>query len=257
MKKIFIVIYLIFNSLCGISQTDFYRVDLNFGFDYGYQMTKFSSDPLFSLLDIRQGHRLGAHLKADIYINRNWGTYIKGQTTFGINSYSKTKLNSRLESFYGDDYYVKNIKSVSSSQDDSPASAFVSVGGTYRLIQNKWNFQFGIGLGAAVFNSPEYSYYIKEKGSNEYYEIALKSEMEYELNFFLEPSIKVSYALNNRLRIFLSGLYTALPASRIGLYNNETNLYTENTIQTKLSSSKWYQLAQLNLGITIGIWRVN
>lgn len=256
MRTLITVIGFAVMVLNGFAQSDFYRIGLNAGIDYAYQMNHFSNNEVYRVLNEKQKQRLGVHLKVDFFITKDWGLYLKAHGVSQIESFSETASNTQLQTIYGTDYYISNSEFHRNEGADRPAYSFLSLGGIYQISRTKWRYQFGLGAGVAFLDNPEYTYIMKVKGANQYYKKELQLKTKNGYHFYFEPSVKVSYQLNNRLQLFLTGLYTFVPSQSYTLYNKKTNLYTGDDNVQKASSRSWQQMGQLNIGLNVRLWKI-
>lgn len=256
MKKIVSFLFCIGFSYIGITQLNYYRVTLQPGFDYLYQLTLEKNNLPVDYLGNTSQHHMGIQIPVNVFINEKIGVNVKIAQASKFSSIDKDekKLNNFLSEYYGSQYYLSEenkIQSYSSSSD----IYFLSLGGVYRLIKNKWNYQFGVNVGAMKYSAPDIFYYLKEHASNNYYSVNLSTDMDKRWMLFFEPSVYVSYSLKKRLSIFIAGSYLLSP-DKIRQSEYINNLYTNEAVRTEYFSSQLFHMVSAKVGLSIGIGKI-
>lgn len=241
-------------SFSGMTQSDYYRITFQPGFDYSYQLTQFRNGVPADFLGNMGKHHLGGQLSVNFFISEKVGINLKGFAASKIYSQSRAKyerdLQDFLESYHAPHYYVNEDEKISKSK--SGEFHFLSIGGVYRIIKNKWNYQFGFNIGMVRMQTTKILYHMKEHGSNYHYSALIEPDMGNRWSVYFEPSAQVSYTVAKRLGIFVSGSYSISP---LNFHSKElqTNLYTNEHFQTKYSKTELIQLLSVKLGLSIGI----
>lgn len=257
MMRLLLPILLLVISFPGISQLNYYRVTLQPGFDYSYQLTAFRNGIPADFLGNLGRHHFGMQVSANVFISEKIGINFKGLAASKIYSGSRTKdeqeLQTFLSNYHGPQYYVdeKNkIRTFSAGE-----LSFLSLGGVYRIIKARWNYQFGFNVGVMQMQTADIFYYLKEHGSDSYQSVNLETDMEKRWMLFFEPSVLVSFSLHKRLGLFAAGSYSLSPA-KIRQSEFKKDLYTDESLRTEYVTEKILQVLSLKLGLSIGIGKI-
>lgn len=233
----FILLFTITNflSFCAITQSDFYKLVLQPGFSYNYQLSTIKNGNITDLLSKTGRHYTGFNvLKGTYFFNKKIGLSIKGSFGGQIDDSEKKSedLFNQIRSDYSPNYYTSQHQLLA----NQGVLKALSIGPAYRLIYGKWNFQFNILLGFNQIDNNSIYFNLKEHGSNNNYSVIVDQDYNSFHPFTCESSILIGFKLKKRLGIFVNLSHLMIPITANG-YIKTTDLFS-NTTQTESYTTK-------------------
>lgn len=234
----------------AFSQAEYYRVTLQPGFDYVYRFNSSNDIPVATM----ERNYTGIGLSTTVFFTKHIGLNVKGSFTSAITTGKDVgQPRASLEAHYSPNFYVENTIS---QNEQLPVSAhFIAVGAAYRLVKKRWNYQFGLNVGAMNYAPSTLEYFLKESGTNNYYSAHMYTKMEKRWALVVEPSVLVSFALKNRLAIFAAASYRLSPG-KIRQREYMTNMYSGEVVNNEYTSNGLFQMIAVNVGLSIGIGKI-
>lgn len=235
----------------AFSQAEYYRVTLQPGFDYFHRLIPSISDLPVATMD---RNYIGMGMSTTVFLTKHIGLNVKGSFASAITTGKDVgQPRESLEAYYSPNFYVEDVLS---QKEQIPVSThFITVGGVYRLVKKRWNYQFGLNVGAMNHAPSSLEYFLKEHGTNNYYSAYLYTKMEKRWSLVAEPSVLVSFAVKNRLAIFASASYR-LTSGKIRQREYWTNIYSGEVVNNEYSSNRLFQAIACNVGLSIGIGKI-
>ena len=232
----------------AFSQADYYRVMLQPGIDYFHRFTP--SNNGIPVSTMKRNH-VGMGLSTTVFFTKHIGLNVKGSFTSAVTTGKDVgQPRASLEAHYTPNFYVEDAIN---QNEQIPVSAhFISVGAAYRLVKKRWNYQFGLNVGAMNCPPSNLEYFLKESGTNNYYSAGMYTKMEKRWAFVLEPSALVSFAVKNRLAVFAAASYRMSPG-KIRQREYLMNMYSGGSISNEYSANQLFHMIAVNVGLSIGI----
>ncbi len=235
MKFILLFTITSFFSFCGITQSDFYKLVLQPGFSYNYQLSTIKNGNTTDLLSKAGRHYTGFNmLQGTYFFNKKFGLTIKGSFGGQIDDSNKKSENifNQIHSDYSPNYYTSQHRLVI----NQGVLGALSIGPAYRLIYGKWNFQLNVLLGFSQLENNSIYFNLKEHGSNNHYSAIVDQDYSSSHPFTCESSILIGFKLKKRLGIFVNLSHLMIPITTNGSIKT-TDLFTKD-IQTETYTTK-------------------
>ncbi|MBX2949360.1 MAG: hypothetical protein KF704_08785 [Crocinitomicaceae bacterium] len=234
----------------AFSQAEYYRVTLQPGFDYVHRFNSSNDIPVATM----ERNYTGIGLSATVFLTKHIGLNLKGSVASAITTGKDVgQPRESLEAYYSPDFYLEEIVR---PNEQLPVSAhFLAAGGVYRLVKKRWNYQFGLNVGAMNYAPSGVEYFLKEHGTNNYYAARMYTKMEKRWSFVVEPSVLVSFVLKNRLAVFVAASYRLSPG-KIRQREYMMNMYSGEVVNNEYASNGLFQMIAFNVGFSIGIGKI-
>jgi len=208
------------------------------------------NDPMQSLSSF------GLYYRLDWRIHDNWGIF----ATFGPDFPDRIRaipsdMNLFSEINMGN-YYIKDVEKIDKDNDLDKSSPKGMLGAFYKREVDKWVFTPSLGIGFESIGAPRLSYTLKEKDTNEAYDIRYswfghRKGSRYNPLMFLSFRMKAERKIFRKLSLSLGvsyGQFLARPDFTAGMYD----YYDQSLIKEIRQKGKFASTFGLSLGI--GFW---
>jgi len=146
-------------------------------------------------------------------------------TYFNDSKAAKYNFQQYISDQYGENYFTKISSPISNN-----FIPVVSFGLVYRIETEHFYFYPKFSIGITSFYSNWGDIKLKEKNSNNEYEISYSQDKRAKDNFTLTPAVTMGYKLSDRFWVDLN-LKTSLFRSNFTYTETRTNLYTKEVLQ--------------------------